>query len=162
MKKKFFALLLALSLTLSLAACMKQPAESDVDLGAFYTALLEEGEWPELMSLENEQLDAFYPGLLDLELEQCSVSTAAIGSIACEIALVEVKNTEDVETVEGILQARVDYQVGDGNSPGGAVYPATMEAWEQNSRIVSNGNYVMLAVCEDADGAVEQFNALFA
>lgn len=162
MKKKLFALFLALSLSLSLAACMKQPVESDADLGAFYTSLLEDGEWPEMVSMEDEALNSFYPGLLDVEMEQCSVSSAAISAVACEIALVEVKNTEDVKTVEDIFQARVDYQVGDGNGPGGAFYPETMDTWENNSRIVSNGNYVMLAVCEDADGAVDAFNALFA
>ena len=77
------------------------------------------------------------------------------------MALVEVENAEDVETVEGIFQARIDYQVGDENNPGGAWYPETIRGWEENSRIVSNGNYVMMAVGDGAKDAVESFNALF-
>ena len=94
--------------------------------------------------------------------KQRVVALAAISSVAGELALVEVEDAGDLETVKGILQARIDYQVGDGNGPGGAFYPETMENWEKNSRIVSNGNTVMLVVCEDAGGAVERFQALFA
>ena len=54
------------------------------------------------------------------------------------------------------------YQVGDGTSPGGAWYPAPTEMWRNESRIVSNGNFVMLVAHTGADAVVEQFNALFA
>ena len=166
MKKKLFALCLALSLALSLAACGGKTDASgtkDADLNAFYETLTADEEvWPAMMELEGETLDGYYPGLSDVATKQCIVYAAAISSIACEIALVEVEDSGSVETVEDIFQARIDYQVGDGSAPGGAFYPETMEQWEQNSRIVSNGNFVMLAVCEDADAAVEQFNALFA
>ena len=74
----------------------------------------------------------------------------------------EVSNSADVETVKGIFQSRIDYQVGDGESPGGAWYPEPTEMWKNNSRIVSNGNYVMLVAFEDADAVVTSFNALFA
>ena len=51
--------------------------------------------------------------------------------------------------------------VGDGNGPGGAQYPMAMDQWENNSRIVSNGNYVMMIVHENCDDIVNEFNALF-
>ena len=70
MKKKLPALLLALSLTLLTACGMRQPVESDADLGAFYTDVLEKHELPELMTLEQESIEMLYPGLLDLELER--------------------------------------------------------------------------------------------
>ena len=66
------------------------------------------------------------------------------------------------QAVKDIFQARIDYQVGDENNPGGAWYPDTIEGWKNNSRIVSNGNYVMLVAVEGADSVVESFNALFA
>lgn len=163
MKNKLSALILALILAHSLTACggIRQPVESDVDLAAFYNTLLEETEWPHQMTLENEQIDVFYPGLLELELEQCLVSTAAISSAVGEIVLVEVEDAEDVQTVEEIFQARIDYQVGDGNNPGGAWYPETIEGWQNDSHIVSSGNYVMLAVGGSAADAVLSFNELF-
>ena len=183
MKMKFAALFLALSLTLT--ACggkgasqnsapagstpeVSSPEDSvpeesavDVDLAEFYSALLDENEWPELMPLEDELLDGFYPGLSDLSLKQCLVNTAAISAAVGEIALVETENAEDAGKIEEIFQARIDYQVGDGTSPGGAWYPMTIEGWETTSRIVTQGNYVMLAVGDAADDAVLRFNGLF-
>ena len=41
-------------------------------------------------------------------------------------------------------------------------YPASIEGWKNNSRIVSNGNYVMLVAADGADDIVSAFNALFA
>lgn len=185
MKTKLFALMLALALALSLSACggytaqggapadgapgadapeaPEAPApQEDVDLAGFYDALLAETEWPSLMPLEGEVLDSFYPGLSDLSLKQCLVNTAAISAAVGEIALVEVEDAEDAKTVEEIFQARIDYQVGDEENPGGAWYPETIEGWRKNSRIVTQGTCVMMAAGDAADDAVERFNALFA
>lgn len=114
------------------------------------------------MSLEQDSIEMLYPGLLDLELEQCLISTAAISAAAGELALVEVKDSKDADAVKEIFQARIDYQTGDGETPGGAFYPETARQWEENSRVAANGNYVMLVVAEDADGIEADFNGLFA
>ena len=140
-----------------------QPAAS-VDLTAFYESLTADEEtWPALMQAEGEVLDAFYPGLSAIKTKQCAVYTAMISSAVAELALVEVENADDVQKVKDIFQARIDYQVGDDENPGGAWYPATIEGWKNGSRIVSNGSCVMLVVVNDgADAAVDSFNALFA
>ena len=78
-----------------------------------------------------------------------------------EFGLVQVKDSADVARVKAIFQARINHMVGDGNGPGGAWYPAAMDSWENNSRVVSNGNYVMMVVHENCDAIVAQFNALF-
>nr|WP_325212688.1 hypothetical protein [uncultured Oscillibacter sp.] len=183
MKKKLLALTLALALALSLAACgggtaapgeagsPEAPAETetDVDLAAFYNTLREENTWPELMDLtdsgaesELEMLDAYYPGLSGISTKQCGVYIAAISAAVGEIALAEVENAEDVEAVKAVFQARIDYQVGDDANPGGAWYPETIEGWKTKSHIVSHGNYIMLAVGDAAEAAVESFETLFA
>ena len=82
--------------------------------------------------------------------------------MASEILLVEVTNADDVAKVEEIMNARISYQVGDGTSPGGAWYPETMEQWQNNSRVVSVGNSVMLVVMDNADEIVTEFQNLFA
>ena len=145
------------------------PGESpkEIDLAAFYDALRAESIWPELMKLESsgdtrELLDSYYPGLSEISTKQCGVYIAEISAAVGEIALVEVENAGDAQAVEDIFQARVDYQVGDDTNPGGAWYPETMEGWKTKSQIVSNGNYVMLAVGDAAGAAVESFEALFA
>lgn len=191
MKKKFLALTLALALALSLAACggkdvpeantpgggeaapsepgapEENEPQKDVDLAGFYASLTEGEEWPALMDLTEDEtmtelLDSYYPGLSEISTKQCGVYIAAISAAVGEIALVEVENADDAAKVEDIFQARIDYQVGDDTNPGGAWYPETIEGWKNNSRIVSHGNYVMLAVGEAAEAAAESFEALFA
>ena len=88
--------------------------------------------------------------------------TALISAVASEILLVEVTNAEDVANVEKIMNDRVSYQVGDGTAPGGAWYPETIDQWENNSRVVSVGNSVMLVVMENSDEIVTEFQNLFA
>ena len=140
------------------------PAESkSVDLTAFYESAFSGDNMPAMMQAEGEVLDSFYPGLSAIKTNQCAVYTAMISAAVGEIALVEVQNSADVQAVKDIFQARVNYQVGDDQNPGGAWYPASIEGWKSGSRIVSNGNYVMLvALSEGADDVVNSFNALFA
>ena len=74
----------------------------------------------------------------------------------------EVENAADVQAVKDIFQARIQDQVGDDQNPGGAWYPESIEGWKNGSRIVSNGNYVMMvALAEGADRVVSSFQALF-
>ena len=145
------------------SAEQKPQAPTSVDLSAFAAGLAEsQPDWPGMMAMEGEALEAYYPGLSALAPKQCVVQMAMISASAVEIALVEVADSADVDTVKGIFQSRIDYQVGDGESPGGLLYPASVELWQNNARIVSNGNYVMLVVFENADGVADSFNALFA
>lgn len=141
----------------------KPEASASADLAAFAADLASsQTNWPGMMAVEGEALETYYPGLSALSPKQCVVQMAMISASAVEIALVEAASSADVETIKGIFQSRIDYQVGDGESPGGVLYPASVELWQNNSRIVSNGNYVMLVVFENADGVVDSFNALFA
>ena len=136
---------------------------SQVDLTAFAASVTSDQEtWPGMMPMEGEALDSFYAGLSAIATKQCLVQMAMISASGDEIALVEVENSSDVQAVKDIFQARIDYQVGDGTAPGGAWYPAPTEMWKNESRIVSNGNFVMLVAHTGADSVVEQFNALFA
>lgn len=177
MQKKFLAL--AAALILALSACGGAPkgeqdadipkqeeTQKEADLTAFYNELREETKWPELMSLEDDEtlrelMDTYYPGLSEIPVRQRGIYLAAISAAVGEIALVEVENAEDVPAVEEIFQARIDYQVGDDSNPGGAWYPETIEGWKNSSQIVTQGNYVMLAVGDSAAEAVLRFNALF-
>ena len=140
----------------------EEPA-SGVDLAAFADSVSsDQSTWPSLMAVESDALDALYAGLSAIATKQCVVRTAMISASGDEIALVEVENSGDVQAVKDIFQARIDYQVGDGTAPGGAWYPEPTEMWRSESRIVSNGNFVMLVAHTGADSVVEQFNALFA
>ena len=137
----------------------QKPAEEsgeDVDLAAFC-----EENWPAMVAMGQESVDAFYPGLSDISTKQCSIYMAMISATVGEIALVQVENADDVQAVKDIFQARIDYQVGDENNPGGAWYPEPTRIWTECSRVVSNGNYILMVVHEQCDAIVDDFNALF-
>ena len=130
------------------------------DLNAFYLSLMDTyGEnFPATMNVceSIEMLDTFYPGLSAIDTKQMMVYQPMMGAVVCEIALVEVSNSADVETVKGILEGRITAQV-----DGGAWYPESIEGWKSNSRIVTNGNCLMMIAYSECDAVVDAFNGLF-
>ena len=61
-------------------------------------------------------------------------------SIPNQAQIMKRLHAADVAAVKAILQARINYMVGDGNGPGGAWYPEAMDTWESQSRVVSSGH----------------------
>lgn len=139
------------------AASSEPTGVKSVDLAAFYETI-SGGDFPAMTALEGDALDALYEGLSDLKPKQCLVYTPMISAVGAEIALVEASSGGDVQKIKDIFQSRIDYQLEQG-----AFYPQTVEAWENSARIVSNGNYILLACMGDGgcDTIVDQFNALF-
>lgn len=134
----------------------------DVDLSAFYTDMTSQYQFAFMMEADNVTLDQMFAGLSGLDLAQrlvyiCGMMPSPNG----DFVLIQVSDSKDAAAVKGILQARVDYMVGDGNGPGGAFYPMEATMWEENARIATNGDYVMLIVHENCDDIVAAFNALF-
>lgn len=138
-----------------------------VDLEAFYWDLydamypLDADGYPTGPSVENfaavpEMLEAYYPGLADIETKQCLVYMPMMSGVPYELVLIEVADPSDVEAVKAILQTRIDTETANQMN-----YPMVIENWELNSRIVVNGSYIMMAVCENCDDYVEAFNAQF-
>ena len=132
-----------------------------MDLKAFYERMVSEQGFLELSLADDTITENFYPGLTAVATEQCLPYVNMLMNNMGEMVLVQVKNSGDVATVKSILQARVDYMAGDGETPGGAWYPEATRIWSECSRIVSHGNYVMLVVGENSDTIVSQFNSLF-
>ena len=165
--RKLISLTLALCLCLGLTACAGAGGENggdqDVfttDLSAFYddmfsTIFPDPNNAPSMSEVTGDYLDQLYPGLSEVETKQCLVYAPMITAVAYEIALVEVADAADVQTVQDIFQARIDSQV-----EGGAFYPGTVEAWQNGSEIVVRGNCVCLFVGAEKDDMVAAFNAL--
>lgn len=141
-----------------------------IDLEAFFAELYEtlypvdeEGystgpaidDWAALEEIP-EMLDSYYPGLFDLELKQVHIYIPMMSAVAYEVVLIEAANAADVETISGILQERISGQISNQHN-----YPMVIEAWQNNAHVVSNGNYLMLVVGDDASAYVDAFNALF-
>jgi len=133
-------------------------APAKVDLTAFYSTIFTDPEnTPALVPMENDALDAFYPGLNALSLTQKVAYMPMMTAVPCEIVMVECANAADAETVKGIFKARIDAQVDNHFN-----YPMVIEAWEKEAKVVSNGNFVALFVISGmTDQVVAGFNALF-
>ena len=138
------------------------PAEGQVDLAAFYDTV--KGNYSglgELSLLDSTTVENSFPGLSGVSTKQCLVYGTMMSMNMGEIVLVEVSDSKDVDTVKGILQARISTMVGDEENPGMAWYPEPTRVWQEESRVVSNGNYVMMVVGESCDTIVSSFNKLF-
>lgn len=101
-------------------------------------------------------VEMYYPGLLNIETKQMHIYIPGMSFSAYEVVLIELVNEADMDAVKAILQARIDAQ-----AAGGAWYPEAVEGWVNNARIVTNGNYIMMAVGADCDTFVDTFNAQF-
>ena len=122
--KRILALVLALATALALTACGEKAQEAP-DLNVVYEDYIASlDEVPMMMDVTDDLVEGLYPGLSSYELKQSVLKTAAISAVAYEFALVECASSDDVEAVQGIFQSRIDSQVN-----GGAMYPATTEAW---------------------------------
>lgn len=175
MKKRILTMALAGALILSLAACGGKsgggsasgsqgggaPAPVQVDLQAFCDDVTGKYEFGMLELADDALLEQFYPDLAGISAEQKLIYVCMMSMNSGEFGLVQASDAGDVDAVKAAFQARIDFMVGDGNGPGGAWYPEAMDQWEQNSRVVSNGNYVMMVVHENCDDIVNEFNALF-
>ena len=168
--KKALCAVLAAVLTLSLlSACAGETQQEPVDLSAFAQTLRETYEFaqhlsamdPDAEEFDKQSIEQYLPGLLDMDLEQRVICMSMMRLNNGEFSLVQTKNAQDAETVKELFQNRVDYMVGDGESPGGAWYPGPTELWKNSSRVVSHGNYVMMVVAEECGQIVDEFNALF-
>ena len=167
MNKRILAMAMAVVCALTmLTACGSkeqsvptQEPSFGADLTAFYNDIMnaaEEGPFMMDVAAEAEMLEMIYPGLKDIQTKQLVAFTPAMSAVAIEFAFVEVANADDVVMVQAIFTDRINNQVA-----GGAWYPESIEGWKNNSRIVSNGNYVMMIAWQYCDEAVSAFNALF-
>ena len=162
MLKKMTSLVLAGVMALALVACNSRESNAQplsIDLTEFYnemysTIFTDPNNAPSMAALEGDMLEQSYPGLAAVETTQCLVYAPMITAVAYEVALVEVADAADVEVVREIFETRIDTQI-----EGGAFYPATVEAWQNNSEIVVRDNYVALFVGAEKDQMVELFNA---
>ena len=130
-------------------------ASTSVDLNAFYEDMISQYEFQSLQQFSADLVDAYYAGLNDVDTKQCLVMGTMMSMNNGEFCLVEVTDSKDVDTVKEIFQSRVDYM-----AETGAWYPGPTELWTNSSRVVSDGNYVMMVVHESCDAIVEAFQAL--
>lgn len=131
-------------------------AGSSVNLNSFYKSMSSAHGFGSMESVTGDFLANFFPGMSSVKTSQQEIYMAMMTASAVEIALVEVENSSDVNTVKNIFETRIKTQV-----EGGAWYPETIEAWEKNSRVVTNGNFVLMVVHPNCDAIASSFQGLF-
>lgn len=146
--KKIICKIVVLLLMITLAGCSSvknNGPEPGIDLNTFYQAILEaqSEETEELILFEESNpalIESFYPGLENIELNQKVFYMPPIATHPCEIVMVEVKNSEDVQAVVDIFQARID--MGADN----VSYPESAAGWKLYAKVHQSGNYVCMIV----------------
>lgn len=128
----------------------------NVDLSAFASDIMGQYEFGMLQLLDADLMEQLYPGMGAVSAEQKLIYGTLMTMNNGEFGLVQVKDSKDVDTVKSIFQTRIDGMIN-----GGAWYPEPTRIWTENSRVVSNGNYIMMVVHENCDAIVDAFNALF-
>lgn len=134
----------------------ENPDSESVDLSAFYDTVTSSYEFASLSDLDSTMLDTYYPGLTAVSTLQLIAKMPMISASGHEIVLIQCENSDDVATVQAILEARKQAQV-----DGGAWYPETTAIWEA-AQICVSGNYLMLISHENAADIADSFYALFA
>lgn len=143
--KKWSMLLLALAMSVTLAACGEADAgpEPGTPLNVFYDAVLaaQPDGAEELIFFEESDpalIDSFYPGLEKIELVQSVFYMPPIATYPCEIVLAEVKQTEQVQAVADIFQARIALGAAD------TTYPESAAGWQTCAQVQCSGNFVCM------------------
>ena len=178
MKKRMILLAVTAALLLLTAACggdtgnTDSPDTSDVALNSFYAGLEQEYGWTEdaansgpddllMTNIEGDMLESYYPGLSELTTKQLVAKMPMMSSLVNELVFLQCETEEDAAKAAEILQARISYQVGDENNPGGAWYPESIAAWEK-AQVIQEGTYVALvASAEHQADIVERFQQQF-
>lgn len=164
--KRILILALSLIMAISLVACSNNSNNNDHDeeqkneievqpidtttfnLDDVYDTILAAQENPYDLTFFQETDDAiiesFYPGISNIELNQKAFYFPPIAGFACEIALVEVKNSEDVEAVKQIFNDRIQT----GTTTEGCD-PGIEEVWSRNAKVQTEGNYVCMIALPD-------------
>ena len=146
--KKLFVLVLTLMMAMALCSCGDKKdngPEPGTPVDNFYQGILNaqpEGV-EDLILFEEfnpEMIESFYTGLSDIELSQQAFYMPPIVTHPCEIALVEVKNSADIEKVVDIFKARI--ALGADNT----TYPESAAGWKLYAQVQQSGNFVCMIV----------------
>lgn len=156
--RRMMTILLAVLLLVFASGCGGSKNKTpDADLEGFYGELEQEFGWESLVPTEGEMLEAYYPGLSELNTRQLIAVAPMMSAVVNEMVFLEAESEEDAIAAEAILQQRLDDQIA-----GGAWYPESIAAWEKGE-VIREGTFVaLIASNERQDEVAERFRSLFA
>ena len=138
----------------------QQETKKDVDLTQLYAGMETDYEWGDgyMVDIEGDLLESYYPGLSEITTKQLVAKVPMMSAAVNEVVFLECETEEDAAKAAEILQARIDYQVGDEENIGGAFYPESIEAWKKGE-VIQQGTYAaMVASAEHKEDIVSRLN----
>ncbi|GAB6989928.1 DUF4358 domain-containing protein [Paenibacillus pini] len=158
MKKGTFVLILTMVLTLVLSACSSNKEaniESKVPPKEMADQMLKQVEQPSLSEMEPSLVQKLYhldPALL----EDYTIRTPLMNVKTNEIAILKVKNKDDISKVEAAVKQRAT----DVQKQFETYLPDQYEN-AKNYKLITKGNYVFFVISDRADKLVTIFNSFF-
>ena len=149
---RLFALILSAVLILSLlTACGGKKEGKQVDLPELWASMEENLELPAMMEMDDNALDFLY-GMDAADLESYVGRIPMMNVHATEFFLAKVKDgkMDDVKKILENRQSNLEQQW--------SQYLPDQYALVKNAKLVTNGNYVLFCISEDADSVVNAFN----
>ncbi len=153
MKKCFIYTVIILILIFSFVGCqnnthLEESEDTKIDLEKVYNSIIDAQpkDAEELILFQEtseDYLEELYTGLKDIELEEKVIYVHPIG-IACEIALVQVKNSNDVKSVEEIFSNRIEKGIESIMCDSEA-----QDIWRRRAEVQTKGKYVCMIVLPD-------------
>lgn len=151
--KKMIAMLLALCLMLSVAACGAKAEPVSVDLEAMYESF---GPYlPEMYFMDEVTLLNFL-GVDVADCAQYKIALCAEGMDADEIWLIEAKDDAALEKLQQLAETRIEAKLGEA-----AFYVPDQYAIIEKAEVVVIGRYIALLVSPDVDTLKATFEAAF-
>lgn len=152
--KKALALILALALVLSMAACGGKTEETvSVDVDALYESY---GQYlPDMLFPDEETMMNF----LGISVENCAqykVAICAEGMRADEVWLIEAKDAAALETLKGLAQTRIEAKLEETVS-----YAPDQYVVVEKAQLLTSGQYLALLISPDVDALKAGFEAAF-
>jgi len=151
--KKVISLMLALCLTLCMAACGGKEDVADVDVNAIYE------------SYAQYMPDMFYPdedtmmNFLGISLEDCvqyKVAICAEGMRSDEVWLIEAKNASALKNLQELAQTRIQAKLDETVS-----YAPDQYVVVEKAVVLTKGNYLALLISPEVDALKAGFEAAF-
>ena len=157
--KKFFSLVLALMMLCCLAACGKSDAGAEnIDLQKVCDEAIASLEGTDAVFFPasgDDEIFSVYPDLKGIECRQLVAYFHPVMGAPCEVVMLEVADSADVEAAQSALQSRIDQAAGD------TFYTDNAQGWKNNAAVYTSGNYVVLSCLPDGVEKPDAFQAKF-
>lgn len=160
MKNKFMTMMLIAMVAIVMSACGQSDEktakyETDLSTKEMVDQMVAKVEQPALMELQPEQVIDFY-NLDTGKLEDFSIRIPMMNVKTNEIAIMKVKDTNDIAEVEAAVKERAEAVQKQFET-----YLPDQYENAKNYKVVTKGNYVLFVISEQADELVKVFDSFF-